>query len=162
MAMSEHLRPRVGWPTNLTRASDVFLYVRGVSQHFPPEGETDEAWCRAPPSRWRARDSLSVGGIAWLQTNVAMDERVMAAPYVLMQLVSLGVSLFDLEERRYMSDSAALREARADWVVVDQREWEYYVARTDSTAFESALGACCGVPRYRDAAVRVFRVQRPE
>ena len=97
-----------------------------------------------------------------MRTAVAMDERVMAAPYVLMQLVSLGVSLFDLEERRYMPDSAALREARADWVVVDQREWEYYVARTDSTAFESALGACCGVPRYRDAAVRVFGVQRPE
>lgn len=98
--------------------------------------------------------------VAWMRAHVPVDERVSAAPYLLMQLRNPGRSIFELTDFRAPLDSAALDAA--DWFIVDRLEWEGYVSKRGRSveALADEFAACCTLA-YTDSAARVFRVRRP-
>jgi 4-amino-4-deoxy-L-arabinose transferase-like glycosyltransferase len=98
--------------------------------------------------------------IAWLRAEVPREARVLAAPYILMQLPNPGAATFQVEAPGYAVDSASVARLRPDWIVMDTLEWRFYMrsARVDSTAVDAFLAQCCELMR-EDAAVRVHRVR---
>ncbi len=98
-------------------------------------------------------------GVTWLRSQVAADERVLAAPYLLMQLASPGTSFFELERPSFVPTREGLAASGVRWLVVDGREWLAWRPTADSARLEAAMDSCCGPPRYSDEALRIFRVR---
>jgi hypothetical protein len=110
----------------------------------------------APTTSHGARERHAV---VWMRDHLPRDERVVAAPYLLMQLRNPVQSVFELTDFRAPLDSAAI--AAADWIVVDVPEWEGYVAKRGRsiTSLRDEFASCCDA-EYADEFVRVYRVRR--
>lgn len=107
--------------------------------------------------RHAARDT---GGARWLAGQAAPGETVVAAPYVVMQLRQIRpVSFFTLPEP-FLPTPAALRQSKAAWVVVDEREWQMHMLDSGATAqqIDAALADCCDLA-HQAAGSRVYRVR---
>ena len=100
------------------------------------------------------------GAVAWLATRGGAGSTVIAAPYVLMRLRATPVSFFALG-KPYLPDPEALTRRRADWIVVDGKEWEAAMAKAgvDRAAQLEALKACCELA-YAEPGASVYRVRR--
>lgn len=100
--------------------------------------------------------------VRWLAARADARQRVMAAPYVLMQLPAAAPVSFWRLGRPYQPSPEAVRAWKADWVVVDGREWEFHHRAASATgnlaALERALAACCELA-YRTPAASVWRVK---
>ncbi|MCC6538335.1 MAG: hypothetical protein IT162_12335 [Bryobacterales bacterium] len=107
---------------------------------------------------WRLPDEHTA--VAWLaeQTRGQTAQRVMAAPYILMQLDAQPVRFFALPPP-HVPSPAALRAQGVDWLAVDEREWGFH-SRTAGAApetMEAALQGCCRLV-FDTARVRVYKV----
>jgi len=109
----------------------------------------------APTTTHGARERHAV---AWMREHVPRDARVVAAPYLLMQLRNPVQSVFELTDFRAPLDSTAL--GAADWIVVDVPEWEGYVAKRGRSiaSLREEFASCCDA-EYEDDVVRVYRVR---
>ncbi len=98
--------------------------------------------------------------VAWLRANVAPGERVLAAPYIVMQLPTEGRSIFAVDSAGGVPSPRTLAAEQVTWIAFDTLEWGHYARRggLDSAAVEAHFAACCA-PVWADGAVRVLRVK---
>jgi hypothetical protein len=84
---------------------------------------------------------------------------VLAAPYVLMRLDAKPVSFWKLD-KPYLPTSTALERWRPDWLLIEEREWEYHVldAGGDQTRLQDALKQCCELA-YSTGGAQVYKVR---
>lgn len=96
--------------------------------------------------------------VSWLRAAVQPGERVVAAPYLLMQLDATRVSFFDLVEHDASPTPTVVCATAPDWVVIDVDEWQPRIDRLgmDAPAFDGGFAGCLE-PVYADGHVRIFR-----
>jgi len=97
--------------------------------------------------------------VAWLRERIPAGERVMAAPFVLMQLEEPTVSMFRLPGPPFVPTPDRLREHDARWIVIDEPEWRARLSRAgiDSAAVADTLRHCCTLV-HADGYAWVYRV----
>ena len=97
--------------------------------------------------------------VRWLAARSGAGSTVLAAPYVLMRLAAKPVSFWKLDEP-YLPTAAAVERWGADWLLIDEREWRYHVAKAggDEPKLKHALEECCELA-YSNGA-QVYRVRR--
>ncbi len=85
--------------------------------------------------------------VTWLRDRIPAGERVMAAPFVLMQLAEPTVSMFRLPDPPFVPIPDRLREHDVRWIVIDEPEWRTRLARAgiDSAALADTLRPCCSL-----------------
>ncbi len=103
---------------------------------------------------------VDAASVAWLRENVPRDDRVIGAPFLLMQLESTPSSLFRLGDLPWVPTPARVAQAGAQWVVIDRDEWRPRLEERgfDSTAVADTLRDCCALV-HSDAYVWVYRVR---
>jgi 4-amino-4-deoxy-L-arabinose transferase-like glycosyltransferase len=98
--------------------------------------------------------------VAWLSGHAAPEDRVFAAPYVLMQLRGRGISLFSVTAAAAAPDSVTSSPAPPQWIVVDPGEWRNQMRNGGYavTEIDSWFARCCSLT-FADAGYRVYRVR---
>lgn len=109
---------------------------------------------------WRLPDEQTA--VTWLarETRGQFRQRVLAAPYVLMQLDPRPLSFFTLPPP-HLPELAVLQRHGVDWVVIDQREWRHHarLGGASPETVEATLHDCC-LLAYDTPMTRVYRVRR--
>jgi 4-amino-4-deoxy-L-arabinose transferase-like glycosyltransferase len=93
--------------------------------------------------------------LSWMKSHTAPSARVMAAPYLLMNLPARPASFWTLPPP-YVPTPEALRCRHVDWVIVDTEEWTPEVR--DEKKLEAALVECCEL-KHAAPNARIYRVK---
>lgn len=99
--------------------------------------------------------------VEFLRERVAGSERVLAAPFVLMQIRGPGTSLFELGPESLLPTAAAVERLQATWVVLDRDEWQERLRwiGVDSGTVADSLRDCCDLV-HGDSHAWIYR-KRP-
>ena len=96
--------------------------------------------------------------VEFLRERVADSERVLAAPFVLMQLRGPGTSLFELGPEALVPTAAAVERLQANWIVLDRGEWQERLRwiGIDSSTVADSLRDCCDLV-HGDSHAWIYR-----
>lgn len=105
--------------------------------------------------------SVEEPAVRWLAAHSGAGSTVLAAPYVLMRLEARPVAFWKLD-KPYLPTAAAVERWRADWVLIDEREWQYHTAEAgaDEATLKRALAECCELAYSNGGQVHKVR-RRP-
>jgi len=100
----------------------------------------------------------TASAVDWLQARVGDEDRVVAAPYVLMQLRAQPVSFWDFPPD-YLPTCERLAHRHINWVFIDRREWLNHLAEVGferQGAVEALAG--CGVLELQTPDAAIYRI----
>ena len=115
---------------------------------------------RMAASGWALEDR-GTAPARWLNAHAEAGQVVLGPPYVNIQLGSLSPVTFFWLPKPFLPTAAAIAQYRADWLVVDEREWLFHMrdAGAADEQIEQALTGCCTLV-HRSTGARIFRVNR--
>jgi 4-amino-4-deoxy-L-arabinose transferase-like glycosyltransferase len=97
--------------------------------------------------------------LSWMAAHAKADSRVMAAPYLLMQLGSRPVPFWSLGPP-FVPTPEALRLTQPDWLIVDADEWRNHQQLASNRGeIDRALAECCELA-YSAGPASIYRVKQ--